>query len=357
MKVVDGITRWITCLVMIGLMGSYTAPYINPNTCSLPSLLGLAYHYLLLVNVVLLLYWICRRKKIALCLLGLLLAGYPFMRRYYGMNVKGNADLPCDMEILSYNVHHLDNRGLLHDSPDGKRKIESYIRRFPGDIVCLQDFPHEKNLARMFPGYRYSYAQKDLVILSRREIIHRGTIEFDRAAAASCIYCDILLSGNDTVRVYCVHLESFRFDGSDRRLILDFPGLQRETISRGLRSIISRLLAANKRRAEQAAIVKAHVARAPYKIILCGDFNDIPLSYTYTLLKRGMHDSFIEKGRGVGNTYIGEFPSFRIDHILHDPALRALSYARDTLRLSDHYPIRATFGLRSSGTQQDKKAL
>ena len=75
-------------------------------------------------------------------------------------------------------------------------------------------------------------------------------------------------------------------------------------------------------------------------MILCGDFNDTPLSYTYRQLSRKLTDSFIEKGRGIGNTYIGEFPSFRIDYVLHSPTLYTVGYTREDITLSDHYPIK-----------------
>ncbi|MCC8173817.1 MAG: hypothetical protein LIO65_05375 [Odoribacter sp.] len=52
-----------------------------------------------------------------------------------------------------------------------------------------------------------------------------------------------------------------------------------------------------------------------------------------------MKDSFIQKGRGLGNTYIGEIPSFRIDYILHTQDIETVSYLRDKVVLSDHYPI------------------
>jgi endonuclease/exonuclease/phosphatase family metal-dependent hydrolase len=341
MSIADAIARIVTYLTMIGLAVSYTAPYINPNTFYIPSLFGLAYHYLLIILLLLLAYWTIRWKKLAIILVGFLLAGYPFMTRYYGINAPGDLAEPHQLEILSYNVHNLSAR----EQPGGKEKIAGYIRRFPGDIVCLQDFPRRENISRLFPGYPRVHARRDLVILSRHPVINLGTIDFDRGSTASCIYCDIIPRAGDTLRVYCLHLESFRFDSADRRVFRDFPELEREKISDGIRSITSRLIAANKRRARQAATIKAHADASPYRVILCGDFNDTPLSYTYTLLKRQMRDCFSEKGRGVGNTYIGEFPSFRIDYILHHPDLQTVTYTRDTICLSDHYPVRGTLRL------------
>ena len=80
---------------------------------------------------------------------------------------------------------------------------------------------------------------------------------------------------------------------------------------------------------------------SPYPVVVCGDFNDTPLSYTYKKIKKELKDAFIEKGRGLGHTYIGEFPSFRIDYILHSDDLETVGYQRDMVTYSDHYPIKA----------------
>ena len=106
-------------------------------------------------------------------------------------------------------------------------------------------------------------------------------------------------------------------------------GLKGNDIPEGVKNLTTRLMIANKNRAHQAEEIQRHIDGSPYPVILCGDFNDTPLSYTY-----------IEKGRGIGNTYIGEFPSFRIDYVLHSPTLYTVGYIREDITLSDHYPIK-----------------
>ena len=92
-------------------------------------------------------------------------------------------------------------------------------------------------------------------------------------------------------------------------------GLKGNDIPEGVKNLTTRLMIANKNRAHQAEEIQRHIDGSPYPVILCGDFNDTPLSYTYRQLSRKLTDSFIEKGRGIGNTYIGGFPSFRIDYV------------------------------------------
>lgn len=338
-RAIDTFIRIITWIAILGLLGSYTSPYVNPNTFYVSSLLGLAYHYLLIVNLVLLLYWIARWKKITWLILFVLIAGYPFMRTYYGMNGKISEETPHDISLLSYNVRQMDIYGWSKQK-ETPQQMEDYINRFPGNLVCLQEVPQQNGIFQKFPSYPYYYTQKDVAILSRTPLINTGFIDFDKKYTAACIYADVAIPG-DTIRVYCVHLESYRLGDKDRKLLQKLSEGKGQAISDEVHSIVSLLIAANKNRARQAGIIKKHMNQSPYPVILCGDFNDTPLSYTYSTLDDGMKDSFVEKGRGLGNTYIGEFPSFRIDHILHSSSFETVSYLRDTVRFSDHYPIQS----------------
>jgi len=74
-------------------------------------------------------------------------------------------------------------------------------------------------------------------------------------------------------------------------------------------------------------------------VIVCGDFNDTPVSYAYRKVRGNLKDAFIESGWGTSNTYNGELPSFRIDYILCDHKFTAQNYHRDRVYYSDHFPI------------------
>jgi endonuclease/exonuclease/phosphatase (EEP) superfamily protein YafD len=96
-------------------------------------------------------------------------------------------------------------------------------------------------------------------------------------------------------------------------------------------------------RSTQVNTLSAHIASCPYPVILSGDFNDTPSSYTYHQLVMKLTDSFVESGNGLFmNTYAGKFPSFRIDYILHSDWFRSVSYQTMQVDISDHYPIAAT---------------
>ena len=104
-------------------------------------------------------------------------------------------------------------------------------------------------------------------------------------------------------------------------------------------------------RAEQAQMIANYIQDSPHPVIAMGDFNDTPQSYAYRKIRKGINDAFRNAGRGFGNTYAGELPSFRIDYILYSDELVATKYVRTKLRFSDHFPIKAS--LKQSETDQE----
>lgn len=95
-------------------------------------------------------------------------------------------------------------------------------------------------------------------------------------------------------------------------------------------------------RAEQADLIAKHIKNCNYPVILCGDFNDVPMSYTYHTIANSLTDAFRKSGNGVGATYTGTYMPFRIDFILYSKGLKAVDYKTGNISLSDHYPVSST---------------
>ena len=351
LKLMDKVVFFLSLPAILGLIGAYGASFIPPHVFAFPSLLSLAYPYLLILNLLFFLYWLFRWKKTVWLQLAVLLAGIPAFRSYYGTADTQAVEEKPDISLLSYNVRYFDMYGWSNKTNTGE-KLFAYLNKFPGDLICLQEFmlasaaEKQKEIIGRLKSYPYHHVYKGMAIFSRLPLVHKGHLEFDDKYTSTCIYCDVV-RGKDTVRLYSVHLESYRFGKKERRFVKEVSSaMGRDELSEGVKNLTSRLTVANRNRAFQAEEIKRHLESSPYPVILCGDFNDTPLSYTYRRIKNGLQDAFIEKGRGLGNTYIGEFPSFRIDYIFHSPEMEAQRYTRENIFLSDHYPIQADLRLK-----------
>lgn len=352
LKLLDRIIFLVSMIAMLGLAGAYASSYINPNTFVYLSLLSLAYPYLLISNILLFFYWIVRWKKMAWAEFLVLLLGIPAFMTYYGTANTEEKNQSSDFSLLSYNVRYFDFYNWSNQK-NTKDKLFQYLKEFEGNIICLQEFALQNNnsneqvLIQKLKAYPYHYVRKDMAIFSRFPIIHPGYLSFGDSSSGSCLYCDVV-TPEDTLRLYNVHLESYKLGKKERQFMKEISqGIKTNNLPESAKKITTRLTTANKNRAQQAGQIKQHILKSPYPVIICGDFNDTPLSYTYKKIKTDLKDSFTEKGRGLGNTYIGEFPSFRIDYILHTPDLETISYNRDLIELSDHYPIRAKLKLKN----------
>ncbi|HWY12591.1 MAG TPA: endonuclease/exonuclease/phosphatase family protein, partial [Bacteroidia bacterium] len=182
-----------------------------------------------------------------------------------------------------------------------------------------------------------------IATFSKYPIINKGKIVFNTRSNNICIYTDVLIE-KDTVRVYNMHLQSISFTIKDYAFVDDLQdGDDAKDELENSKNILRRLKRAFVKRAEQAEKVSVSIKNCRYKIILCGDFNDTPASYAYNSISNNLKDAFIEKGNGFGRTYVGKFPSFRIDYILHSKDIKCTKFSRSEETFTDHYPITAYF--------------
>ncbi len=85
--------------------------------------------------------------------------------------------------------------------------------------------------------------------------------------------------------------------------------------------------------------------QSPHPVIVCGDFNDVPNSYAYTTIGKGLNNAFAEKGSGIGRTFAAISPTLRIDNIFADKKFEIKQFVRIKKRLVDHFPIIADVSL------------
>ena len=143
----------------------------------------------------------------------------------------------------------------------------------------------------------------------------------------------------EVIRVFNLHLQSNSISALTDKVAAEGNIQEKETWL-NIRGIVGRFKRAAQLRARQAEEIALKIAQSPHPVIVGGDFNDTPQSYTYHTLVKELNDTFKQCGRGIGSTYSGKIPALRIDYVLsskHFKSIRHKTYTRRTF--SDHYPV------------------
>ena len=342
------------------LLLSYLNPFVAPDTFWPLAFVGLAFSYLVTTNFIFLIYWSLRRSRKVFLSLILLVAGYSdiskTIRLTPNQNITGEKT-----KVLSYNVHHFISDW--HLNKGNNPQIVKYLKSTNASIICLQE-------ARIFKTGKLSlaaindelplvkYYQVSLVnsssgsvTFSKYPIVNMGEIRFPDSFN-HVMYSDIKISDNQTVRVYNCHLQSYEIDPEDYSVV-DFSDNDGESQKMEQAKKISlRLKSGFIHRASQARRLAEHIKHSPYPVIVCGDFNDTPVSYVYHEVSANLKDAFLESGWGISNTYNGKLPSFRIDYIFSASKFGIADYKREKVNYSDHYPISCNILFKKSALKK-----
>lgn len=327
-------------------------PYISPAAFVWTSYFGLAFWVILFADVflfALLLFMKARRSLIISCV-ALIIAVPGFMR---SCSVKKETFDPGNIKIMSYNVANFRD---VTDASGTREMVEAsviqLIKEERPDIVCLQEggaWPNEK--ADDFGvkiGCKYH---------SVNRFSHRGNIIFSKFPLEDDEYTEMfnatgaagfvkLVKAGSLGRFYLqnTHLQSYNITKDEIEYLGNTRNLV-ENSSKG-KSVISKLKDGFVARTKDTKIIVGNLPENNIPIIICGDFNDTPLSYTYQQMKKvGLNDAFLESGHGIGKTYCGKLPLLRIDYFWHDENVKVFTFKTIRKNMSDHYPIVATFNV------------
>lgn len=351
--------KFLVCInigVVVSLLISYSAAFINPQVFALPAFFGLMYPIIFIANLFFLILWSVRKKKVVFITFIAMLPGVFFIPQWIQIGFSGNdaEQGKPHIKLISYNVRLFD---LYHwtQKSDTRNKIMQFLAREEADIICMQEFYSKKKSANTnlnkivtvqkarFHHIVYSETKSrvsnfGIATFSYYPIINKGSIRFSNTNNV-CIFSDITIE-NDTIRIYNNHLASVHLGYSNYNFIdsIKYQKVNRKGIS-GTIDIVRKLKSAYQKRAEQVQQLSGHIQQSPYPVIVCGDFNDTPSSYAYQTMRADLSDAFIEAGNGMGSTYARRFPPFRIDYVLHNKSIETLEYDVPRLKLSDHYPL------------------
>ncbi len=364
------IVLYLNIALVILLLLSYISVFISPETFWPIAFFGLAYPFLLLLNLITMAFWIVLRRKEFLISLVMILMGWNYMAKIFQVpfhlhrkmaepEMQDSANGSLQLKVLTYNVRAF-NQYNWAKNPDAEREIIDLLSSQKADVICLQEFyTHDKNpfsTTQLFSKlektpYRniYYVEGKDnrnrhgIAIFSAYPIARKGVLIFEENFNLA-IYADIVAQ-HDTFRVYNCHLQSIRLLKKNLDFLDSMKFEYSEKQVGEIKDISVRLKDAYIKRAQQVDMIAMNINRCRHPLIICGDFNDTPISYTYHQLSKNLKDAFMEEGRGFGHTYQSFFPPVRIDYVLHSSRFSCLGFATIRRNYSDHYPLVARFQL------------
>lgn len=336
------------------LLLSNISPIVNPQKAWLFAFLGIAYPYLLIINLIFIFLWLFRKmKRLILISCIAIIFGWGNLSNVFHFPGKKRRFEPSEQsfKVLSYNVRAF-NRYKWLKTEKAEQTIFDFLNFSKADIICIQEYTPYKS-EKLSDLYKDSLSNhiklnkpdspygSGLATFSEFPIINKGSIPIGEYLTG-CIFSDIVIN-DDTIRLYNTHLQSIHFAKEDYDLIDSLKLQYKDKHIQGIKNITQKMKEAYIKRSEQTDIISKHISTSPYPVILCGDFNDTPISYTHHKMKSNLFDAYRKSGSGLSNTYAGKLPSFRIDYILFNKLYKAYNYKRYRIKSSDHYPISCDF--------------
>ena len=348
--------------VMTGILfilGCYVR-YFDVASWWFLGLLNLAVPYLFIVLALFIFFWAF--AKPFWVLISFLVFAFTFkpLQQIFSFHLPNNFSLnkePGTFRVMSWNVELFNI--LSHKAhPERRQEMFDLINHYNPDIACFQEVVagSKKNSINYFPDiintlkftdYLYSYQLRfdfdgnhhfGILILSKFPVTRKQTMVNNPDDYNSTFQFVDLCIGKDTVRVFNLHLQSLKFSEESWQYLDKGRKKTGENI-RESRSIITKIKTGIIKRASQADFIKDEMNHSPYPIILCGDFNDVPLSYAYETIGEGLQNAFVKKGFGISRTFSGISPTLRIDNIFTSSKFEITQYTRIKKILSDHFPI------------------
>ena len=345
----------------------------------------------LLLTALLALYWLRRNWRVALLPIVALVFTWPHVQRGLALHISPvndglnqaavthpgghpdflpNAGGANSVSLLSANVRIFNVYSQLRDPDNASSKnFIRWLATSPADVLCLQEYYNEPGGSpeggQVFrsdeaigrASGRHSFvstsltnrigAEFGMAIFSRFPIVRRGVIPFGKLTQNHAMWADLVRPATpghrgDTVRVFNVHFQSMSMAEGDILTATESRAGLRQKAPNLLRRFRNGAVA----RGTQADTVLARVLRSPYPVLLAGDFNDLPYSYTYDQLADHLQNAWASAGLGIGATYHGQLPCLRIDQQFASAQWQVLGCrVHQEIKWSDHYPLEGLYQL------------
>ncbi len=361
----------INITVIVLYLLACLVPFINGGRSWFIAMMGLIFPLLFFILIGLLFYWMMRRSKWAIVFFITLLSGWKQISVMMVFHLPRNFEQvkpAATLRVLTWNLSAWGQSNAADESKsNNQEQMIGLVNKTNADILCFQEYVYYKDkkvLDSILPafkerGYHYSYFVPTkfnehhykttrlitTIIISKYPIVDTSHLFYtDEQLIEPLISADVNINGQ-MIRVFSTHLESVRFVRSDANGLRNWKQPISGTFG-ALRLMAYKLRNAYKARDLQAETLSKKIKESPYPVIVCGDFNDVPNSYTYFTVKGKLQDAFLKKGSGFGKSLamVPVLP-LRIDYIFADKKFDITQCNVIEAPYSDHYPIVADLNL------------
>ena len=359
---------------MLMLICSSFAWTVSPKEHILFSYLGLFFPFILAINIAYLVFWLISfRWKLLLVSVAVLIFCWKPIVTYFPFHLQDKKVPEGSIKLLTYNVRAFN--GYMTGKNGEINPIFKYIRDSKADIVCIQEFIAMRNMdgnvatkaeiKKILQHYPYQsvvglaasnkFSLYGLACYSKYPIVKTIQIPFSGYYYNGSAIFRIKIN-DKIISVVNNHLESNKITSEDKELYQRFYATKSSDMIESIaHNIKSRMGVAYRLRASQVDTIAMYLDQEKEQtdaMIVCGDFNDTPISYAYHTVKGNLLDSYAETGRGVGITYHENHFLFRIDYIFHDDNFEAFNTKVGKIASSDHYPVMTYLKLKDEEVEK-----
>lgn len=350
--------KTVFLIIYIGIVFIYLltclVPFLNPAKFWFIAILGMGFPILLLLLLTCLLVSALLRSKWSFLALGALLISWQQISVSFAFGTAKEFDFEKKentLRVLTWNVSSWTENTGAEDRVErtGLRNLMmDAVQMQNADVLCFQEY-FESFAPEIYPanipvlkkmGFNYYHFTPGLKMMNEK--LQAGLCIFSKYPFADTAFFKVQNNGNSEG----VSIADIQFKGKIVRIInthLESPRLARQEYNplaqvEESKSVAGKIKRAYSLRSEQAEAIRNCIDTSKYPVIICGDFNDVPNSYSYFKIKGNLQDAFLQKGSGLGKTFQFISPTLRIDFILADKRFNIQQFSRPDYPYSDHYP-------------------
>ena len=344
----------VNLVIISAMLVTGFADMLDPRSWPVMTTAGYAFPLFALANLGMIVIWMFISKKhILVPFLGFVICYVP-VTQYCPVHASGEVPLGA-LKIMTYNTWGFGSQRETGNDEEAKKKARRDILQYIADedchVVCIQEGIYHKAMEAdidsiIKPKMPYLDTCKIeggtmLMVLSKYPIKKHEALKYEsKGNLSAAFYLDV--NGKELI-ILNNHLETNKFSMEEKQQFGDMVkgDMGRSGIKTESKFVLKKLGAAAAVRAPQAEAVAGYVRMHKGRsMIVCGDFNDIPISYARRTIAKDLEDCYVSTALGPGFTYHRNGMYVRIDNVMCTDDLDSYSFhVEKKCTISDHYPV------------------